>query len=797
MNDLSALDGQLLEAIEHKDLVQVEHLLIAGANPNITQGDQTAFQLVPHGEKEIQCALIEAGAQDPSLKHALVWVIGTGRVAAVKKLIELGSDINVKTFSGTPIQCAAKAGHLEIVEILISAGADLDTASSFSTALTSAIERGHFKIALKLIAAGADPNLTAEYSTVTPLALAAIQGSQPVIQALIQAGADINHVIPHITINQVVVQQSAAASLQSAFQALKTINGLMQSLDQVEEEIVPAELMGEIESSMSTLETRSKLEKAALPEAETTADTSALILAARCGHAEAVITLLAAGANAGFKDGDGLTAYAWALRKEQSNVLVALRHAGVEGNQTSPEEHLISTAEQGDVNMLNYWISQGADLNTRDTRRTTKYKTPLTLAATAGHLSIVEALLSAGANVNLGDADESSPKEVSKSLLYHMGADPEGLISMGYQLNRTALMWATANGHREVVSLLIQHQANLQSRDILGQSALLIASENGHIKVVEILLDAGMPIDDLDNQKETPLLLALAGKHLDLANFLLDRGSDVNAQSKSGYTPLMWAAQNNYLDLIGRLIELGADINATNKGNESALYYADLFDNHDAIALLKKHGAIELEDEDKTEDESDEEDRWGEEIDRPDFSEAAQNPEYQAAVAELGKRCGSEPVATDDVPGFFSAHVNSKCQAEIDIEVLQTEFLQKGCFVYEPCYGHGKVKQLAILPTTDKYEVIAFHQTNGVNCGIGPGYILEWLKQLEIAQPFVLTCIAYDTLAGRFLTPIADPEGLAEEMDEFCPDIVSQGCGEVEILAEQLESNDNLFFWWD
>ena len=124
--------------------------------------------------------------------------------------------------------------------------------------------------------------------------------------------------------------------------------------------------------------------------------------------------------------------------------------------------------------------------------------------------------------------------------------------------------------------------------------------------------------------------------------------------------------------------------------------------------------------------------------------------------------------------------------------------MEKGCFVYEPdsYYGDGPEK-LCILPTTDKYDAIALHRTNGCNYGVGPGYVVRWLKELELRQPFILTRIAHDTLAGRFLTPIEDPEGLAEQMYDFCEDIVDQGCGSVELLAETLAHSDRLYFWWD
>ncbi|MDJ0648137.1 MAG: DUF4253 domain-containing protein [Xenococcaceae cyanobacterium MO_188.B19] len=107
------------------------------------------------------------------------------------------------------------------------------------------------------------------------------------------------------------------------------------------------------------------------------------------------------------------------------------------------------------------------------------------------------------------------------------------------------------------------------------------------------------------------------------------------------------------------------------------------------------------------------------------------------------------------------------------------------------------MRKLCILPTTNKYEVIALHHTNGANYDVGTGYIIEWLKKLELKQPFILTCIAHDTLSGRFLTPIKNPEQLAQQMYDLCSDIVEQGCESVERLAEILQNEQSLFFWWD
>lgn len=44
---------------------------------------------------------------------------------------------------------------------------------------------------------------------------------------------------------------------------------------------------------------------------------------------------------------------------------------------------------------------------------------------------------------------------------------------------------------------------------------------------------------------------------------------------------------------------------------------------------------------------------------------------------------------------------------------------------------------------------------------------------------------------------MTEPRALAEQMYEFCPDIVDQGVGTVEKLARELKSSGRLFFWWD
>jgi uncharacterized protein DUF4253 len=87
--------------------------------------------------------------------------------------------------------------------------------------------------------------------------------------------------------------------------------------------------------------------------------------------------------------------------------------------------------------------------------------------------------------------------------------------------------------------------------------------------------------------------------------------------------------------------------------------------------------------------------------------------------------------------------------------------------------------------------------TNGANYDIGPDSIVAWLTALEREQPFVLTGIGFDWVSGRFTTPLADPDGLAQRFNAFCPDIVTQGTGTVAVLARELKRSRELYCWWD
>src|SRR5205823_12493133 len=132
-----------------------------------------------------------------------------GATEAARLLIEKGADVNVRDKSGMSVlQQAASSNNIELVRVLLAKGADVNTVDQGggSTALMAAAGSGDRNAATVklLIEHGAAVNVktgdTAEIvkngpiaiGHLTALQLAAGQGNNEAVEALIKAGAEVN-----------------------------------------------------------------------------------------------------------------------------------------------------------------------------------------------------------------------------------------------------------------------------------------------------------------------------------------------------------------------------------------------------------------------------------------------------------------------------------------------------------------------------------------------------------------------------------------------------------------------------
>ena len=206
-------------------------------------------------------------------------------------------------------------------------------------------------------------------------------------------------------------------------------------------------------------------------------------------------------------------------------------------------------------------------------------------ACEQGNFALAEKLVTAGADVNGTDDEETSPiiiaasngdENIVRLLLMH-GASVDKPNVMGW----TPLLMSCLHGHVGITSYLIQNGADVHAQNNYCACALLLAARGGHLSIVRLLLDAGLDVGPSTTVSTsmcefTPLMTAAFYGHDAVVRLLSERGADVNYRTPStGINALMLAALNGHMSTVQILIERGADANLTNVNNCTPLDFAD------------------------------------------------------------------------------------------------------------------------------------------------------------------------------------------------------------------------------
>src|SRR5712671_2768737 len=166
---------------------------------------------------------------------------------------------------------------------------------------------------------------------------------------------------------------------------------------------------------------------------------------------------------------------------------------------------------------------------------------------------------------------------------------PEDLHSKGGDLGTP--LHISANGHIEVVSLLIEHLQNVDILGNYGQSPLHDASAWGRLEIGQLLLDHGADVNFRDGGDWTPLFRAALNGKFEFARMLLEHGAEVDAPVGYGYRPLFVASMSGNVEVVRLLLEYGADPSACNNRGESPSHVASQNGHQQTVRLLSEYAA--------------------------------------------------------------------------------------------------------------------------------------------------------------------------------------------------------------
>lgn len=186
-------------AVELGDLEMADALLKAGANPSAVNraGARPLLAAAVNGQALMIEKLLAAGADpnvalDSSGDTALMIASRTGKVDAVRMLLDHGAQVNAKENWGgtTALMWAAAEKHPEVVKLLLERGAQVDARSDL---VPSASGRG-FEGTTPVAAKADQPIAEFNSGLFTPLMFAAREDSLESAKLLVAAGANVNAV---------------------------------------------------------------------------------------------------------------------------------------------------------------------------------------------------------------------------------------------------------------------------------------------------------------------------------------------------------------------------------------------------------------------------------------------------------------------------------------------------------------------------------------------------------------------------------------------------------------------------
>ena len=436
-------------------------------------------------------AAVAAGLDAP-----LIDAVRQGDAAAVRAALDEGLDVDTRQPDGaTALHWAARLDRLDLAQLLLAAGADPTAANAFDvTPLSLAAVNGSAGMVATLLAAGADPNATMAGSE-TVLLTAARTGRTDAVRTLLAHGADANAAQ---AAGQTALMWAAAEGHVETMRAL-----IDAGADVGARTVVPENPL------------RTGLEGPA-PHGFT-----ALLFAVRAGHIDAARALIEAGADPNDMLPDGMNTVTLAATNAHWELGISLIDQGADPNGSAQgwaalhamtwvrmpnfgfnPPGPVTTGTMDSLTFARELVARGADVNLRMTGEPRNgYRnalnrvgaTPLLMAARLADAPLMRALLDLG-------ADPTIPNEDGTTLL--MVASGVGIHSPGEDPGTEAEA-------RACVELALALGGDPNAVDDIGETPLHGAAYRGANSIVELLVSHGAATFDVENASGwTPLRIA-------------------------------------------------------------------------------------------------------------------------------------------------------------------------------------------------------------------------------------------------------------------------------------------------
>ena len=484
----------------------------------VMKGDKTALRTLLQQKADVNAAQADGAT-------ALHWAVHRGDVESVDLLLGAGADVKAVNRGGiTPLYMASLYGNAPIVDRFLKAGADAkQLAPNGETMLMLAARNGNPEVIKMLIAAGADVNAKEAIRGTTALMWAAEQSHPEAVKALLDGGADFKAQSgPAGLPRNYFTQRVNVVAVETARRRRLALAAGQAAEPPAEDDDAAGPIAGLVGTGGGGL--------------------TALVFAARQGDLESARHLIAAGADVNQTTEYGWTPLLTATQNRHYKLSLFLLEKGADVNRANKggwTPLYLATdnrnIEGGDfptpkpdmdhLEFIKVLLDGGANPNAR-IKDNTMTRTIFTMQ-----------WFQESGSTAFARAAQSSDIPLMTLLLAH-GADPGALTDFG----DTALSAAAGIGWVDGVTFEWSRQDNLAAIKMLlnlgldpntanadGRTPLMAAALKGRSEIVQLLVDSGARLETRDRgSRDTDKLASKLAGHtwqaLDYADGLVRTG---------------------------------------------------------------------------------------------------------------------------------------------------------------------------------------------------------------------------------------------------------------------------------
>ncbi|MDH5679942.1 MAG: ankyrin repeat domain-containing protein [Spirochaetota bacterium] len=424
----------------------------------------------------------------------LYYSIDKNKAKSAKLLIQRGANVKVINSSGEkPLHIASSEGNLELIKILIANGANVN----------AKVKKGHYD------------------EKRTPLHYAANQGQYDTVKYLVSKGADINAINKNggtplhesLVITGYESGKKNVEVIKFLINAGTNLNikGVLRRTAlhyALENNNIPPEIAILMIKKGADIKVESDIG-------------SPFFLAVLRGNSEIVLLLIKKGVDVN-KDG-GETILNYAPNYEVGKILIE-HGAKVKFKGVNGETPLHSAAQRDDIRFVKLLLDKGLDVNSKVVKGDDKGHTPLIYAVRNGNYHIVKLLLENGANINARTQSDNEltslhfanrslyPNYKLINLLINKGADVNARDKYGFTPFHDILSIDTSQNYKkeeltdekqaDIVKLMIKKGVNVNlqvtSGNQKGWTPLHFACQNGNEPVIKMLLEHNADVNSVN-----------------------------------------------------------------------------------------------------------------------------------------------------------------------------------------------------------------------------------------------------------------------------------------------------------